>query len=235
MGLLSNEAASATGWFTEGFTRYYGPLVAYNAGLLSPSDYVDSLNQDLRKFPTSIDPYLRGRVIAFWLDGTIRRQSRGRRSLNNVMFDLVRERNQPLTTKRIFETIDRYLLADTRAEFLRAVQDHGDLIAPDPAPALGSCSWLTRENASTFDLGFDLEKSRTAKTVTGVEPDGPAFAAGLRNGQPLIGDSVNNGQPDRLATITIRGDDGDRRIAYLPQGKTIVVWQYHLVPDQPCR
>ncbi len=234
MGLLSNDAARAMGWFTEGFTRYYGPLVVYNAGLLSPSDYVDSLNQDLLRFPTSNDPYLRGRVIALWLDGAIRRESGGRRSLNNVMFDMVRGRNRPITIERVFETIDRYLLADTRVEFRRVVQDHGDLIAPDPAPALGSCSRLSRENAPTFDLGFDLDGSLTAKTVTGVEPDGPAFAAGLRNGQPLSGASVYNGQTDRLATITIRGDAGDLRIAYLPKG-TVAVWQYHLVPSQSCR
>ena len=151
------------------------------------------------------------------------------------MFDMVRGRNQPITIKRVFETIDRYLLADTSAEFRRVVQDNGDLIALDPAPALGSCSRVSRENVPTFDLGFDLDGSQTAKTVTGVEPEGPAFAAGLRNGQPLTGFSVYNGQTDRLATITIRGETGDRRIAYLPQGKTVVVWQYHLVPGQGCR
>jgi predicted metalloprotease with PDZ domain len=235
MGLLSNEAASETGWFTEGFTRYYGPLAVYNTGLLSASDYVDSLNQDLRRFPTSNDSLSRGRVIALWLDGSIRRESDGRRSLNNVMLDMVRGRNQPLTNKRVFETIDRYLSAETRAEFRRALQDHGDLIPPDPAPALGSCSRLSRENVPTFDLGFDLAGSQTAKTVLGVEPNGPAFAAGLRNGQPLAGVSVYNGQTDRLATITIHGDAGDRKIAFLPQGKTIVVWQYNLVPGQDCR
>jgi hypothetical protein len=235
MGLLSNEAASETGWFTEGFTRYYGPLVVYNAGVLSPSDYVDSLNQDLRRFSTSNDPLLRGRLVALWLDGAIRRESAGRRSLNNVMFDMVRGRSQPLTMNRIFETIDRYLSAGTRAEFHRIVQDHGDLLPPDPAPALGSCSRLSRENLPTFDLGFDFDGSRAANTVTGVEPDGPAFAAGLRNGQPMTGFSVYNGQTDRLATITIRGDAGDRKIAYLPQGKIVVVWQYHLVPGPGCR
>ncbi|HET9130665.1 MAG TPA: hypothetical protein VFO86_06950 [Terriglobia bacterium] len=234
MGMLSKEAASV-GWFTEGFTRYYGPLVVYNTGLLSPSDYVDSLNQDLRRFPTSNDPLLRGRLVALWLDGAIRRESGGRRSLNNVMFDMVRGRNQPLTTQRIFETIDRYLLTESRAEFRSVVQDHGDLIAPDPAPAIGSCARLSRESVPMFDLGFDLDGSQTAKTVTGVEPDGPAFAAGLRNGQPLTGVSVSNGRSDRLATITIREDAGNRRIAYFPQGKTVVVWQYHLVPGQPCR
>jgi predicted metalloprotease with PDZ domain len=235
MGSLSNEAARATGWFTEGFTRYYGPLLVYNAGLLSPTDYVDSLNQDLRRFPTSNDPNLRGRDIALWLDGAIRRESRGRSSLNNVMFDMVRGRNQPITIERVFHTIDRYLSADTRAEFRRVVQGNGDLIAPDPAPSLSSCSRLSRENVPMFDLGFDLDGSRSANTVKGVELDGPAFAAGLRNGQPLTGVSVYNGQTDRLATITIRGDAGDRKIAYLPQGKTVMVWQYHLVPGQPCR
>jgi predicted metalloprotease with PDZ domain len=151
------------------------------------------------------------------------------------MFDMVRGRNQPITIERIFHTIDRYLSADTRAEFRRVVQDNGDLIAPDPAPALGSCSRLSRENLPMFDLGFDLDGSQAAETVKGVEPDGPAFAAGLRDGLQLTGVSVYNGQTDRLATITIRGDAGDRRIAYLPQGKTVVVWQYHLVPGQGCR
>jgi predicted metalloprotease with PDZ domain len=148
---------------------------------------------------------------------------------------MVRGHNQPITIQRVFDTIDRYLLADTRAEFRRIVQDNGDLIAPDPAPALGSCSRVSRENVPTFDLGFDLVGSQTANTVMGVEPEGPAFAAGLRNGQQYTGASVYNGQTDRLATITIRGDAGDRRIEYLPQGKTVVEWQYHLVQGQPCR
>jgi len=150
------------------------------------------------------------------------------------MFDMVRGRNQPVTSKRLFETIDRYLLADTRSEFRRLLENHASLIAPESAPTLGSCSRSFREDLPAFDLGFDFDKTQTAKTITGVEPDGPAFAAGLRNGQVLAGASVYNGQTDRFVTIRIRDDAGDRRIEYLPQGKAVAVWQYHLVPGQSC-
>jgi predicted metalloprotease with PDZ domain len=234
MGALSNEADRATTWFKEGFTNYYAYLLLYRAGVLPAKTYVDSLNQDLRKFPTSSDPYVRGRIIALWLDAAIRRDSKGRHSLDDVMFDMVRTSKQSITLARTLDTAGRYLSDDAQSQLRRAVVEHGDLAAPDEVPSMGACARPSMEELPTFDLGFDLAASATAKQVVGVVAEGPAFAAGLRNGQTLGRVSVYNGQPDRLATFTIHTDAGDQAIAFYPRGKAMPGWQYRLDQGGSC-
>jgi predicted metalloprotease with PDZ domain len=234
MGALSSEADGATTWFKEGFTSYYGYLLVYRAGVLPVKMYVDSLNQDLRKFPTSTDPYVRGRVIALWLDAAIRHESNGQHSLDDVMFDMLRANDQPVTLARILDTAGRYLSADTRSQLQRAVVGQGNLSAPEEVPSVGACARPALEDLPTFDLGFDLAASAAAKQVVGVVANGPAFAAGLRDGQTLGRVSAYNGQPDRLATFTIHTDAGDQPIAFYPRGKAIPGWQYLLDQTGSC-
>jgi predicted metalloprotease with PDZ domain len=221
-------------WFTEGFTDYYASRLMLQAGALSPSAYVDSLNQALRRFPASTNPYVRGRVIGLWLDAAIRRESRDQRSLDDVMFDLVRTRDQSLTTQRLFNTIANYVSAETLATLRVAAADQGALSAPDRAPHLGSCAQPSSVELPTFDLGFDLPASRAAGKIVGVKAQGPAYAAGLRDGQVLSGRvSVSNNDPDRLALFTIRDDAGVREISFYPRGPMVQAWQYRMTPD--CR
>ena len=234
MGTLSSEADQATTWFKEGFTTYYGYLLVYRAGTLPIANYVDSLNRDLRQFPTSTNPYVRGRVIALWLDGAIRRDSRDEHSLDDVMFEMVRTGDQPITLARILETAGRYLSADSRSLLQRAVADHGNLPAPDQAPSIGGCAHPSLQDLPTFELGLDLARSGATSKLTGVVEGGPAFAAGLRDGQPLAHVSVNNGDPDRLARFTIHTDAGDRQITFYPRGSTVAAWQYRLDQSGPC-
>jgi len=85
------------------------------------------------------------------------------------------------------------------------------------------------DEIATFNLGFDLAASTAAGSVTGVEPGGPAFQAGIRNGQRLSGRlSVYNHQPDRIAIVTIQTSAGRQEIQYYPRGKSVKVVQYHL-------
>ena len=85
------------------------------------------------------------------------------------------------------------------------------------------------DQVPTFDLGFDLGASTASSTITGVEPDGPAFQAGLRNGQRLSGRlSVYNNEPEKAAIVTIQSGDDRKTIEYYPRGKPISVMQYHL-------
>lgn len=78
-----------------------------------------------------------------------------------------------------------------------------------------------------YDLGFDADASKTAGKITGVEADGPAFSAGLRDGQALKHVSISRNQPDRIAEITIQTDGGPQTIKYYPRGK-MTVPQYKL-------
>jgi hypothetical protein len=93
----------------------------------------------------------------------------------------------------------------------------------------GPCVRGSIDEAPTFHLGFDLDASMAAGAITGVEPDGPAFKAGLRNGQRMSGRlSVYNNQPEKPAIVTVRASDGLQAIEYYPRGAPVKVMQYHL-------
>ena len=78
----------------------------------------------------------------------------------------------------------------------------------------------------TFDLGLDFSASRTAKAVSGVDPSGPAYKAGLRDGQPVVAWDVDRGNAERQATVTVRIEGQERKISFMPIGKATEAWQY---------
>lgn len=224
---------SAVDWFKEGFTSYYGDLLVFRSGAMTATEYIDSLNRDLQKFPSSDDPSVRGRVIALWIDGTLRSKSNNKLSLDDIMFDMVRTRTEPYTLDRILKTAERYLPPEAHDVLERAVSNRGMLPAPDSPPWLGACVHSFFENQPTFDLGLDLRQS-TKGEVSGVVQGGPAFTAGLRDGQKVTRVSVYNGDPTRLAQFWIRGDDGEKLVEFYPRGKGVEVWQYRVDPSVPC-
>ena len=222
-------------WFREGPTEYYAQLLTYQAGELTASEYVNSMNIALRRFPASNDEYVRGRIISLWLDGTIRRESRGQHSLDDVMFGMVRTGDQPYTLDRILAAAGRYLSPEPRALLEQAVSHHGDLPAPERLPILGDCAHASLDDVATFDLGFDFDRSRSTGTVAGVVENGPAFNAGLRDGQSLLGNSFYEGDPERMARFKVHTDAGDKQIDFYPRGKAIQAWQYHIDKNKQCQ
>jgi predicted metalloprotease with PDZ domain len=223
----SPEDWKAIEWFREGFVSYYGYVLALRANLIQLPAYLDNLNRDLRVFPGSQSAYVRGRIIALWLDQQIRKDSGGKRSLDTVMHDMVNGAVKPLTERRILQTAGRYLQSPLRTELARIIQPDSDISLSESG--LGPCVRGSVDDVPTFDLGFDLGASTTTGRITGVEADGPAFQAGLRNGQQLSGRlSVYNNQPEKGAIVTIKTGDGSKAIEYYPRGKPIAVMQYHL-------
>jgi predicted metalloprotease with PDZ domain len=76
-----------------------------------------------------------------------------------------------------------------------------------PEAALGPCVQSHIEASWKFDLGFDRQATRNeTKTVSGVEPGGKAFEAGLRDGQKLVGWSFNFGDSSMQIRLTIDGE-----------------------------
>ena len=226
MGYLSTTEYERTKWFKEGFTEYYAQKLTLAGGERSAEQVVASTNKDLLAFPSSTNEYVRGRVIALWLDAAIREQSAGQHSLDDVMFRMVRDRQEPLTEERIYSTIQPYISADQLSALKNAADHGGDLPAPAKIPGLGRCYHAVHGEFPTFDLGLDFSASRAAKALSGVNPSGPAYKAGLRDEQPVVAWDIDRGNTARLATVTVRIEGQERRISFSPTGKATTAWQY---------
>ena len=235
-------------WFYEGFTGYYEDLMLLGAGLKSFPDFVQALNANLRNYgmgeaiSVSLDEFVRRRsadksalpglerrrgiLIAAWLDATIRQNSQGRSSLDDLMFYLVRQnaaykqshRGKPmlLTNKRIFRAAAGYVDKTSLAQLRQYAQGGG--VIPLPENALAPCVQSHTEMLGPFELGFDRSSiASDGKKVTGVKPDSEAYKAGLRDGQQLIGWSIYNGDPSSQVKLTIKTDTGKQVLTYFPQ------------------
>lgn len=225
MGYTKDD--SETPWFTEGFTQYYEYLLAYRAGFITLQEYLLHINSGLRDYADSTSPYTRGDTIALWLDGEIRRESQNKNSLDAMMFALVRDGYKPLTPDRVLAAADRYLSPEARVTLTHMVQPGSSLPAFADSGGLGACTNVSMDQVGVFDLGFDFKASMAAHQVTGVQDGGPAFKAGLRDGQGLTHWSVYNGYADRAARFAIQGTNGDQTIEYYPS-RMVAVPQYHL-------
>jgi predicted metalloprotease with PDZ domain len=241
-------------WFFEGFTHYYQDLILYRAGLVTFPDYVATVNEKLRHYETnegtdvSLQEFIRrhspdqsvlnqldhrrGAVIAAWLDATIRHESGGRSSLDNLMFDMVNEnaayrhrhRGRPmaLTNKRIFRRASKYIHRNSRKRLRQYVEEGGSI--PIPVNALGPCVQSGVEMGFKFDLGFDRRSTKSEdKLVSLVEPGSEAWKAGLRDGQKLAGWSFNFGDASKPVRLTIKTAQYERAISYYPRGPEVSI------------
>lgn len=103
-------------WFTEGWTDYFGRLLAYNADILTESQYFDSLNRQLEKYSASAEnqktlneqvqrmyrrnisnrdledvPYQQGEIMALSLNKQIKMASNHNYSLTDVVREMLKE------------------------------------------------------------------------------------------------------------------------------------------------
>lgn len=115
-------------WLAEGLTSYYDNLLLSRAGLIKPDEYMELLAKDIHRLEntpgrklrpvaeasldawirhyqpnsnsvnSTVSYYTKGAVVGFVLDTYIRKESKGRRSLDDVMREMFeRHSNSPYT------------------------------------------------------------------------------------------------------------------------------------------
>jgi len=251
MSMGPQGADEAVQWFSEGFTVYYEAAITLRAGLISYADCLEDLNRRLREYQNSplrkisnaewlkishsSGPgyelsYTRGVALALWADAAIRERSGGKASLDNVMFDLVNEAQGPklpeLNEDRLFAAFARYLAPEQVAQ-MRAMAVNG---ADVPLPkTLGECARLEQVTQTVVYPGFD-EKSIESKRIAGVDPAGPAYRAGIRDGQEVFRWSIYHDDPtkDILLGVVI---DGERKMISYSGTKQVQILQYRATAE----
>jgi predicted metalloprotease with PDZ domain len=174
--------------------------------------------------------YVRGPILALWLDAKIQADSGSKRSLDTLMLqmteDAVSSPNIRLTNRRIFQTTAKYLSAQGQKELRNLVESGKDIPIP-PFPQ-GSCVTLSNDSIGKFELGFDREALEKKSIIERVLPESNAYSAGVRDGQQVLGESIHFDDLNKPVHLTVRTSEGVKAIEYLPQGRPVPIPQYHL-------
>jgi hypothetical protein len=263
-GTLAHEMIhtwTATGlggqWYGEGIAVHYQGLLPLRAGIITPADFLDDLNATARRYYTNALndtpdsqvaarfwedtrirtlPYDRGAMYFAVLDGKIRRASGGKRSLDDLIVEMVRKRRTGGSTSEAawLDLVSREIGEDGRR--LHADMLAGRLMLPQ-GDDFGPCFTRTTAKFRRFDLGFEPKSLvGNIKTIRDLKPGSEAAKAGLRDGDvvtySVAMDSVQ-GDPARMLTLKVTRDGRTFPITYLPRGETVDAYQWARVPGVP--
>lgn len=153
-------------WLTEGWTDYYGRILAYRAGVISEQEYFQTLNKVLSDYQSSKErgvslnslvqrmykrgystrqleqvPYQQGEIMALRLNQKIKQDSNFKYSLDDVMRDLLSEAKRASASKNfsvqeISAVVDNYIPGVFATEFEKISYGSQPLLPP----VLAGCS-----------------------------------------------------------------------------------------------
>lgn len=228
-------------WFSEGFTEFYARRLLLRAGLTTPEEFAAGLNEMLSRWAASpvkdapnariVDdfwknadvgqlPYYRGELVAIAIDERLLADSGGKVSLDDIMRELFarsqHDSGAALTSAAILDLTESRTDAAFAAS-LRACINEGAALPLNETLSEPPLQLATR-SMSVFDAGFDMAATQATKVLRGVREGTAAYAAGLRDGQPLKGLSISSGTPTEapFATVTIEREGEPVKITYDP-------------------
>lgn len=94
---------------------------------------------------------------------------------------------------------------------------------------LGRCARPQHVTRAIVDFGFD-EKSLDTNHISGVDPEGPPYRAGIRDGQEVFRVSIDHDDPSKDALLGVIIDGKGQMIQY-PPAKQVTIAQYQSPVD----
>ncbi|MRG90556.1 hypothetical protein GF068_01245 [Polyangium spumosum] len=167
--------------------------------------------------------YQRGARYAAALDAALRKASRGKKSLDDLVRALVdraaAENKVDLPVAALGELIAREL-GPARGEELDwvMVRGHGEITLD--GDAFGPCFHRARTKSKVHELGFDeASLQKTPAMIRGLVPGSAAARAGLEEGAFVLSSKVpaeRDGDADEPVEIVVADRGGGRKIRFLP-------------------
>lgn len=232
-------------WFSDGFARYLAARLLSRLGLLSPSDVqafvsgllsvqATSARHDLGNAEAAAEArrnpmvraqlVARGALYAARVDAALRAKSGGTRSLDEIMLGLMRNvrtsPGTPLSPDDLVAALAAELGPTERQAFVDQIIAGHDITLP--SGALGKCFRARPGESISFSLGFDATATfeSPGRVVVGLDPKGPATAAGLRPDDVIEDATFRDGDPSEPANLTIVRGDKKTTLRYLPRGRS---------------
>ncbi|MXP43985.1 M61 family metallopeptidase [Allopontixanthobacter sediminis] len=244
VGELPKQDEALNYWFSEGVTDFYTGRTLLSAGVWTPAEFADDLNEALaryagspardrpnnaiaREFWSDDDvqqlPYDRGRLFALLVDYQLRVRSGGSANYDDLLA-IMRERwrlaavDQKPELRSAFVDAASELGLNVRQDLARYIDAGERILLPDAL--FGSCAILRTVDLARFDPGFDRRKSSETGVIQGVVPDGPAAQAGLENGMKRIAYISSKEGDSRVPMVyRVAQQDEELTISWLPAGR----------------
>ncbi|THD81859.1 MAG: M61 family peptidase [Phenylobacterium sp.] len=249
-------AERADYWFSEGFTDFYARRLALRSETFSLQAFVEAWNQVLKEYAASPNrtapnakvvadfwkdsdvqklPYRRGAILAATWDRELRARSGGRVGLDDVM-RAMRDRAAKLGAKspkapQLFEETARDFGLEVGPDVERIVETGAAIALPQDA--FGGCITVATRPAPVFERGYEIKtRADGSHALTKVAPDGPAYAAGLRDGMTVRRISGWTGNVEKPWEVWVLDETVERRVSYLPIGKGTMTQQQLELPKE---
>ncbi|HEY3037160.1 MAG TPA: PDZ domain-containing protein [Pyrinomonadaceae bacterium] len=211
-------------WVAEGFTDYYARLVLRRAGLISDKEFLKEnarafqnlqntpgrlvmsaeessfdtwikyYRQDENSVNSQVDYYDKGAILGLLLDLQIRRQSRGTKSLDDVMRYLYAEfykKNRNYTPQNFQQASELMAESSLESFFAKYVRGRDELDYDSALAAAGlrldrtAAADGTKAVAKPY-LGADLAQEGERLLVRKVYAGAPAYEQGLNTGDQIV-------------------------------------------------
>ncbi|MGD9021820.1 MAG: hypothetical protein PVF46_08485 [Lysobacterales bacterium] len=215
-----NEQYTRQLWLAEGLTSYYDSLLLSRAGLITPEEYLELLARDIHRLESApgrllrpvteasmdtwirhyrpnansvnstISYYTKGAVIGFVLDSYLRRESKGRSNLDDVMREMYRRYASEPYPPGAFAALIEEVGGSDAAELLGGLLY--DTADPDMDEALDWYGLMVERtvngNGAEPGSGFGIlwEEGGSDMVVRTVRSDGSGALAGLVPGDEVL-------------------------------------------------
>ena len=246
-GAIDGPREPAGYWFSEGFTDYYARRLALRSGLVDLETFTAAWNVALEAYATSPArdadndeivakfwsdravqklPYQRGAQLAVLLAHKLR--SHG--GLDRVMLAMRDRAERSGAAKQgpaaeALAPVARSMTGlDLSPEIERFVARGERILLP--TDAFGGCLRVETLTRPTYWLGLDLAETGRTRTITGVDPSGPAYEAGLRDGLKYLGRQGGKAGDSTVEVgLAVEENGKPKVIKFLPRGRGAVTVQ----------
>jgi predicted metalloprotease with PDZ domain len=241
LGAMPEKDEGVDYWFSEGFNDFLASKVLLGSGLWTLSEFVADKNETLSRYTLSPVRNAAAREVAekFWSNGDYMQLSYDRGHLMASIFDaqirsasaqklglgdVLRAQRKafaakPALASDLFPVVLKKTVGLDASEDIRRYAVEGETVR-FPPNAFGECAKVVTERRAEFTRGFDGEATAAAGgLITGVDAEGPAYRAGIRNGMRLLRrESGKIGDSTVEIAYRIADQSGERVVRYMPAG-----------------